>query len=45
MGKKVKRVISIAVLLGVAYFLIQNYGDTATKRTINDVISRIIALL
>ena len=45
MGRLVKRVISIAVLLGVAYFLIQNYGDTATKRMINDVISRIIALL
>lgn len=44
-GRLVKRVISIAVLLGVAYFLIQNYGDTTTKRMINDVISRIIALL
>jgi hypothetical protein len=38
-------VISIAVLLAVAYFLIQNYGSPAARRMVNDVISRITALL
>lgn len=45
LGRLVKRVVSIAVLLAVAYFLIQNYGSPATRRMVNDVISRITALL
>lgn len=45
LGRLVKRVISIAVLLAVAYFLIQNYGSPAARRMVNDVISRITALL
>jgi lipopolysaccharide export LptBFGC system permease protein LptF len=45
LGRLVKRVVSIAILLAVAYFLIQNYGSPATRQTVNDVISRITALL
>jgi len=45
LARLVKRAISIAVLLAVAYFLIQNYGSPATRRMVNDVISRITALL
>ena len=45
LGRLVKRVVSIAILLAVAYFLIQNYGSPAARRMFNDVISRITALL
>jgi hypothetical protein len=45
LGRLVKRVISIAILLAVAYFLIQNYGSPAARRMVNDVISRITAFL
>lgn len=45
LGRLIKQVIGITVLLGVAYFLVQNYGDTATRRMVNDIISKITALL
>jgi hypothetical protein len=45
LGRLVKQLVSIAVLLAVAYFLIQNYANPATRRMINDVISRITALI
>ena len=45
LARLVKRVVSIAVLLAVAYFLIQNFGSPAARRMVNDVISRITALL
>lgn len=43
-GKLLKRMISTAILLGVVYFLIQSYGDPATRRMVADVIARIAAL-
>ena len=45
LARLVKRVVSITVLLAVAYFLIQNFGSPAARRMVNDVISRITALL
>jgi hypothetical protein len=40
----IKQVVSIAIILGFVYFIIQKWGDPATKRMLNDVISRIAAL-
>jgi hypothetical protein len=42
-GKRFKQLISIAIILGVGYVLIQNYGDPATRRMVDDIISRITA--
>jgi hypothetical protein len=45
LARLIKRAISIAVLLAVAYFLIQKYGSPAARRMVDDVISRLTALL
>lgn len=38
LGLLVKQVIGIAVLLEVAYFFVQKYGDTTTRRMVNDLL-------
>lgn len=45
LGRLVRQLIGIAIMLGVAYFLIQNFADPATRRLVDDIISRITARL
>lgn len=45
LARLARQLIGIAIAIGVAYFLIQNYADPGTRRMINDIISRITALL
>jgi hypothetical protein len=43
-GNLFKQLFGITILLAVAYVLIQNFGDPATRRMVQDVIARISAL-
>lgn len=45
LARLARQLIGIAIALGVAYFLIQNYADAGTRRLVNDIIARITALL
>jgi len=44
LGRSVRRIISTAVVLGVIYFLVQNYGDPTTKRVVRELKVWILSL-
>jgi hypothetical protein len=45
LARLIKKAVGLALLAGVAYFLIQRYGDPGTRRMLNEFVARITALL